>query len=379
MDEQSVKLLTTTLFNHCKEGRVFLDARGRPSWFQAYHLAYYLLSESEKLGIDTKSIDWTSLIDCNLSYPEVKKAFALYLHNFGNIPQSEIVLRDLPDERGQIAIELAHYRNEYDKISEMSDEELQQYGIEPSERQDILQQIADYIKQLEYKLNTYNAYKVIPKSSAPPSEAERRAVEKVANVSFRKPQRLLIKQKLGYAGFVKIIRDELMSAGIPESVIVDFLNNIDEELKTIYESEEYSKLNEEVDRILRYFTTEFMPSRFIVLHSDILKQQGVNVRYPKPIIMFGKVRSPPIYYIRPRFESWINDLKMQGYEVKYEPIQLKFGTDLIVDPSLPLDLIAVAVQDSTLILINADAIGYNIDTINRKIQYYYYKATRLIK
>jgi len=379
MDEQSVKSLTTTLFDYCKEGRVFLDARGRPSWFQAYHLAYYLLSECERLGIDPKSIDWTNLIDCYLSYPEVKKAFALYLHNFGNIPQSEAVLRDLPDERGQIAIELAHYRNEYDKISEMSDEELIEYGIDPSERQEILQQIADYIKQLEYKLNTYNAWKVIPKTSSTPSEAERRAVEKVASVSFRKPQRLLIKQKLGYGGFVKIIRDELMSAGIPESVIVDFLNNIDDELRTIYESGEYSKLNEEVDRILRYFATEFMPSRFIVLHADILQKQGINLRYPKPVIMFGSVRSPPIYYIKPRFESWINDLRMQGYEVKFEPIQLKYGTDLIVDPSLPLDMITVAVQDSTLILINDDAIGYNIDTINRKIQYYYYKATRLIR
>jgi hypothetical protein len=107
---------------------------------------------------------------------------------------------------------------------------------------------------------------------------------------------------------------------------------------------------------------------------------GVRVAHPNPIWIHGLYVRPRIKYLIPRFESWAEDNRKIGARVEFKPITVRQGvTHLIVDPDVELENLRVAVRGMTIALVNAQAIGYVADSVNRYVEYYYYPMCSMIK
>lgn len=188
-----------------------------------------------------------------------------------------------------------------------------------------------------------------------------------------------LKDLMSYEDFLNKLRERLEYLGIPAEVISKFIAEVEDDLKQEYETASYLDLDEIISRYITYFKTEYLPVNFTLLPATLLTNMGVRVDHPKQILLYGMWVRPRISYIKPRFDSWIHDVTVSGFTVKNKPITVKPGkTHLLIDPSVSIEQVTVAVSDDTLYLINAPAIGYVFDPESRYVEYYYYPFCLLL-
>jgi len=188
-----------------------------------------------------------------------------------------------------------------------------------------------------------------------------------------------LKEVMGFEDFLNRLRERLSYYGVPDEVVGMFIGEVEEDLRQEYEEANYGELETVLSRLITYFKTEFIPTRFTVLHAHLLTGSGVRVDHPREILMYGMWVKPRISYLRPRFDSWIRDIMASGYTVKYKLITIKPGkTHFVVDPGIAVESVIVAVADGTIYLANVPAIGYVYDPESKYVEYYYYPPCTLL-
>jgi hypothetical protein len=188
-----------------------------------------------------------------------------------------------------------------------------------------------------------------------------------------------LKEVMGFEDFLNKLRERLGFYGVPAEVVSMFIGEVEADLRHEYEEADYGELEDVLARFVAYFKTEYIPARFTVLYANLLTGSGVRVDHPREILMYGMWVKPRITYLKPRFDSWIRDITVSGYTVKYKPITIKPGkTHFVVDPGVAVESVIVAVADKTIYLANAPAIGYVYDPESKYVEYYYYSPCTLL-
>jgi hypothetical protein len=188
-----------------------------------------------------------------------------------------------------------------------------------------------------------------------------------------------LKEVMGFEDFLNKLRERLGFYGVPAEVASMFIGEVEADLRHEYEEADYGELEEVLAKFITYFKTEYIPTHFTVLYANLLAGSGVRVDHPREILMYGMWVKPRITYLKPRFDSWIRDITISGYTVKYKPITIKPGkTHFVVDPGVAVESVIVAVADKTIYLANVPAIGYVYDPESKYVEYYYYSPCTLL-
>jgi hypothetical protein len=179
-----------------------------------------------------------------------------------------------------------------------------------------------------------------------------------------------------YEEFTRRVAETLEFYGLSAELVSQVLGEIESDLRYMYEELSYE---EALGKIIVYTRDEYIPTRLTIVPAGLLAERGVRVDYPREILLYGMWVRPRVSYFLPQFESWLQDCRAMGFEVRVKPITIRPGkTHLIVDPTADISEVLVALQADTVYLVSAPAIGYVFDQDARYVEYHYYRPCPLL-
>ncbi len=407
--------LARLIWDECKEYDLLQDSRGKPSYIRALNLAKTLLRKAYDIGLTDpiSEIDWRAIIDCRLEYSELLSEFERWLRdNYGRTKSMDSIVYSKIDVLRQ---DIQLLKETMRALEEATPEELAELGMTEEDRARKLEELRLSIEKLEKELRRIEESKTRREKSMRAFKApERERTRTLFEYAIQKPETRLgrvlrqtmqfehvrrlektpetppkvpgtapsprpairkIKDVISFDEFVKRITEYLSYHGIPLEIINELLRSIEQDLIYDYNEHDYKQLETIYAKVLMYFVNEHLPTHFSIVPALMLREMGTRVEHPREIHLYGIKTKPRIDYLRPQFNSWINDCISVGMTVKYKPITIKPGkTSLIIDPSVPLESALVALREGTVFLINAPAIAYVFMPEEKYVEYYYYIA-----
>jgi hypothetical protein len=423
IDLTDEKKLAEYMYEMWADKPIFATEEGH-GFIKAMALARMIISRVKKLDprIDPQEVIEKILdnIDPDLTFDEVKDDVLAMLSLYG---ATEDVGSAVDEYYRDLLMERDYYMNEIWRLSEATDEELAEMGLTREEANRLIEEARRALEQINAELERLEKPRGIRKKKQPPSkpsppkpapeqrkrelDKQRRLIEWLAKTTPavkpaekpvekppekpveqpppQRPSRLAryeakIKDVMTYEQFINEVVRFLKFGGLIDDVISEILKTNEQELKHDYENLSYRDIEETINWLSSWIVVEYIPRNFEIVNVAKLQAMGVRVTHPNPIWIHGLYVRPRIKYLIPRFDSWVEDNRKIGVRVEFKPITVRQGiTHLVVDPDVELENLRVAMRGMTVVLINAEAIGYVIDSVNRYVEYYYYPRCSLMK
>jgi hypothetical protein len=412
--EEEVEL-ANLIWEMCQEGSAILDARGKPSYILALNLARTLLRKAYEVGFDDplSEIDWRAIIDCDLEYSEILSEYERWLRDYvGRTKSLDEVVYSQADT---LRLDIEALRYVISQLESLSPEELAEMGLTEEERQRQLEELRLNLAKLERELKRLEEQRLRRQRARAVKAREREVTRKLIEFAVKRPETKLgryvrqtvlteftrrptppaqpaqpappapaeakrpkrvVRDLMTYEEFTRRVAETLGFYGLPAELISQLLGEIENDLKSMYEELSYE---EALGKIIVYTRDEYIPTRFTIVPATLLAERGVRVDYPRKVLLYGMWVRPRISYFIPRFETWLVDCRVLGYEVAVKPITIRPGkTHLIVDPTADINAVLVATVADTVYLVSAPAIGYVFDPDARYVEYYHYHSCPLL-
>jgi hypothetical protein len=424
LDEQE---LARYMYEMWADKPIFATEEGH-GFIKAVALARMIISLVKKLDprIDPQEVIERILdnIDPDLTFDEAKDTVLMILSQYGAPSDvgsaTEEYYKDLLMERDM-------YEDTIRRLSGATDEELAEMGLTREEANRLIEESQRELARINAELERLqkprriHKKEYVPSKPSPPKPAPKpprierakqtkliewlakttttvKPAEKPAEKPVEKPpekpaekpppQRpstlagyeAKIKDVMTYEQFINEIVRFLKFRGLIDDVISEILKIDEQELRYDYENLSYRDIGETMNWLSSWIIGEYILRNFEIVNVAKLQAMGVRVTHPYPIWIHGLYVRPRIKYLIPRFDSWADYNRKIGVTVEFKPITVRQGiTHLVVDPDVELENLRVAMRGMTIVLINAEAIGYVMDSVNRYVEYYYYPMCSLIK
>jgi hypothetical protein len=169
--------------------------------------------------------------------------------------------------------------------------------------------------------------------------------------------------------FLDRVRELLYAKGVPRVIVEQFISDMDEYIKSVYEKTGYKDPLLALGEISIYFVRNYIPEKFTLVNAMFLRASGVDVRH-------AYVR---LVHATSSFISWLNNLRERGWRVEEKLVYIRPGkTNIILDPDTPIEYFTVALRGLTIALTNTQALIYIIDHEEKSLEYYFYPKCDLL-
>lgn len=322
-----------------------------------------ILERLDEYDIDYKILDWATIFE-GLRDFDNSEAFLKDLEAKGIIPKPKI---DYAQEL------LAQYEKELHDLGYriVSAKAYERYLLEKDKEIEIrrlrnkIRELEARIKELTKAIEEYEKERKIT-MPLPPPKIETRITP--------------LKNVMNLDQFLSLCIQKLSEYNLPVEYVREIVSEYRDVLTASYEQLKYEELNTFLNGLFNWLISEVMKKEHEVVNGTILLARGVNVRRPQPVTVryyagMPVTMPPSISSLKPKFKEWAETLQKGGYDVKYDLVEIKTDTNIVVEASpYPPEKVQFLIFRNKLVGANVDCIAYNINEENKTLTLYFYKT-----
>jgi hypothetical protein len=322
-----------------------------------------ILERLDEYDMDYELIDWAVLFEGLRDFDNAE-AFIKDLEAKNEIPKSKI---DYTQEL------LAQYEKELHDLGYriVSAKAYERYLLEKDKEIEIrrlrnkIRELEARIRELTKAVEEYEKQRKIT-MPLPPPKIETRITP--------------LKNVITLDKFFSLCIQKLSEYNLPIEYVREIISEYRDVLTSSYEQLKYEQLNTFLDGLFNWLVSEVMKKEHEVVNGTILLARGVNVRRPQPIMVryykgMPVTMPPSISSLKPKFKEWAETLQKGRYDVKYDLVEIKTDTNIVVEASpYPPEKVQFLIFRNKLVGANVDCIAYNINEENKTLTLYFYKT-----